>query len=516
MVLESSKQRGPLLKQRTPTTAPQIETTVWSLLISIAIHTAAVALVSFSLVLLQSQTKRAPVEMNTISFLEDPSIHETAESNESLEQDLAENEQAIHEVNKDIELSEEVTQSLDVIEKRSAQQSEERIKKSDDTLKRSRKLQTTNNEVRGKGASSKADSDLKHIDLNSSTGDLKQRIKKGSLVLEGGSKKTEQSVQDALSWLARHQNKQGHWNAASWNRKCQKKSCHIFAHDRGFANCNVGVTALATLAFLGNGQSHRRGAYKKIVQRALSWLLAAQRYTVAHGFRATHDVYNHALATMALCELYVLSEDRSLLEPARKSVAIVLKARNKNAVWRYGMQAGNNDASVSGWMILALKAGRHADIPIPNKALANSRAWFKKVTNNRGMASYTPGSRPSHAMTAVALLSRIFCGENTNHADFQSGAQRLLEAPPSWNDGRGNFYYWYYGTYALFQIGGKHWKRWNHSMKKTLLSRQFTSGCEKGSWKATGLWCRSGGRVYATAMAALTLEIYYRFKRAPR
>ena len=33
----------------------------------------------------------------------------------------------------------------------------------------------------------------------------------------------------------------------------------------------------------------------------------------------------------------------------------------------------------------------------------------------------------------------------------------------------------------------------------------------RGSWEPVGRWCGVGGRVYATALNALTLEVYYRY-----
>jgi len=36
------------------------------------------------------------------------------------------------------------------------------------------------------------------------------------------------------------------------------------------------------------------------------------------------------------------------------------------------------------------------------------------------------------------------------------------------------------------------------------------AGSLKGSWDPDPVWGGHGGRVYATAMAALTLEVYYR------
>ena len=41
-----------------------------------------------------------------------------------------------------------------------------------------------------------------------------------------------------------------------------------------------------------------------------------------------------------------------------------------------------------------------------------------------------------------------------------------------------DFYYWYYGTYAMFQVGSDKWKRWNDAMQKALLPNQRTGGCD--------------------------------------
>ena len=74
-------------------------------------------------------------------------------------------------------------------------------------------------------------------------------------------------------------------------------------------------------------------------------------------------------------------------------------------------------------------------------------------------------------------------------------------------------FYWYWGSYALFQYGGKKWLTWNEAMKNALLSTQRQGGCADGSWDPVGKWGMVGGRVYSTAINTLTLEIYYRYAR---
>ncbi len=82
-----------------------------------------------------------------------------------------------------------------------------------------------------------------------------------------------------------------------------------------------------------------------------------------------------------------------------------------------------------------------------------------------------------------------------------------------------DFYFWYYATLCMFQMGDKHWNTWNVNMKKALLGHQRKGGPMDGSKKdVDGSWdptsgghVSSGGRVFSTALGALTLEVYYRY-----
>ncbi len=79
---------------------------------------------------------------------------------------------------------------------------------------------------------------------------------------------------------------------------------------------------------------------------------------------------------------------------------------------------------------------------------------------------------------------------------------------------RTNFYYWYYATLALYQHGGEPWSRWNAAMRDRIVGLQHASGHRAGSWDPDeSLYGSKGGRIYCTALAALTLEVYYRYLR---
>ena len=120
-------------------------------------------------------------------------------------------------------------------------------------------------------------------------------------------------------------------------------------------------------------------------------------------------------------------------------------------------------------------------------------------------------------MTAVALLCRFFMGQDRRPRSRSWRSTRdLLEGEARRCGIRTDYgcdmYYWYYGSYAMFQMGGsKYWKPWNSALKKAVLESQRKDGDFKGSWDPDCAWGYAGGRVYSTACMVLCLEVYFRY-----
>jgi hypothetical protein len=125
------------------------------------------------------------------------------------------------------------------------------------------------------------------------------------------------------------------------------------------------------------------------------------------------------------------------------------------------------------------------------------------------LASYRPNEQPSRPMTAEALVCRQFLGTARGSLATEEAADYLLGELPTRE--RINLYYWYYGTLAMYQVGGEHWQRWNAALQAALLDQQITDGNLAGSWDPKCIWGGYGGRVYSTSMSALCLEVYYRY-----
>jgi len=178
--------------------------------------------------------------------------------------------------------------------------------------------------------------------------------------------------------------------------------------------------------------------------------------------------------------------------------------------WRYA--AGDRgDTSQLGWQVMVLSSARNAGIGGLEQAESRARLFLQSVSSGRagGLASYRAGERPSVAMTAEALVCRLFLGLPSDHPVVGEAVAMIGGSPP--DAASPNAYTWYYATLASFHVGGPQWDRWNGQLQRALLPLQRRDGgVLDGSWDPDPVWGGHGGRVYSTALAAMTLEVYYR------
>jgi hypothetical protein len=347
---------------------------------------------------------------------------------------------------------------------------------------------------------------------------------------------TATAVTLGLRWLARHQSPDGGWRGDGFASECGKVIAGQCGGP-GYAEHDVGLTGLALLAFLGAGYTHlsrdvldgrTAGA---VVKNGLQWLAARQDREGCVGDRAgSKYMYGHALAALAFAEAYGMTESQRLREPAQKAIDFLVAAQNPYKGWRYTARCGDNDTSVTGWAVMALKSADLSGLAVPRGAYEGARAWLDEVTAADFDVGYNAkdatgpvvveGKNENYAdhdaLVAIAVMSRIFIGTNRSDPRLKGGAERLVRDLPAWDGARIDFYYWYYASLALFQYDGPKgpmWSRWNEHMKNALVLHQQAAkdGCCRGSWEPVDRWGFEGGRVYATAINTLTLEVYYRY-----
>ncbi len=331
--------------------------------------------------------------------------------------------------------------------------------------------------------------------FNGRSGAMKSTL----LALYGGTKETQQAVELGLAWLSRNQASDGGWS---------KRGPYA---DGGVAENRTAATAMALLAFLGDGNTHLKGPYAANVDKGIKYLVKQQSRSgfMAKDARGHEQAYAQAQATIVLCELYGMSKDSWLREKAQVAIEYAQEAQSEQGGWRYYPKS-DSDTSITGWFVLALESGSSAGLEVNRSVLYNVEGYLDLAQSSGGAQyGYQPRSRPSPAMTAEGLLCRQYLGWPRNHEPMIRGIDALWEvAPFDYNDRDG--YYWYYATQLLHHYGGEPWKRWNEKMRVELPAKQESRGRERGSWDPQGDRWGDHGRLYATCFSLFCLEVYYR------
>jgi hypothetical protein len=322
----------------------------------------------------------------------------------------------------------------------------------------------------------------------------------------GGTPQSEEAVEQALNWLHRTQSDDGRWDVDGF------KTVGECGGPGDLANEDVAVTGLALLAYLGAGYTHLEYEHQETVRKALDWLLNCE---LDNGdIRGTGQMYGQAIATAALCESYSLTGDARLLEPAQRAVRFIVDAQTPESGWRYEPHR-DSDTSVTGWQILALKSAQIAGIAVPKQTIAWTEHWLDQVRQGAegGLYSYKPGHAVTPVMTAEGAFCQLFMEEQVRSKGQAESTAYIMQNLPAWDPEkrRVHLYYWYYATLALHLAGAPEFDAWNAALCKALLDGRRTSGAAAGSWDPVCHLGPRGGRIYSTAMAALCLEVYYRF-----
>ena len=332
----------------------------------------------------------------------------------------------------------------------------------------------------------------------------------------GGNDESERAVESSLHWLASVQERNGSWNAKAFGAGQVKLDENGVDRDYAGRDADSGVTALSILAFLGAGYTHEEGQYSDNVDRALRWLVSQQRQdgNLGHGAGHFAAMYCHGIATYAIAEAYGMQNDPTsntmLRDPLVRAVRYILQNQNPDGGWRY-IKGQKSDISMFGWQLMALKSAEIAGVSIPSDAKTKMVGFLRQrsLGDHGGLASYRDDESPTASMTAEALFCKQMLGMRRDNAASQEAAEYILTRLP--RRSQFNEYYWYYGTVAMYQYGGASWQTWNEAIRDILISEQVSTGQFAGSWEPVSPWAKYGGRIYATALSTLCLEVYYRF-----
>jgi hypothetical protein len=317
----------------------------------------------------------------------------------------------------------------------------------------------------------------------------------------GGSAASEAAVARGLEWLARHQAPDG-----SWRFDLSACRCDGACRNPGSVRSTTAATGIALLPFLGAGQTHERGEHAQTVTRGLYYLMSKMQATPRGGDLSEGTMYGHGVATLALAEALGMTRDRMLVPYVRDAVRFLETSQDMHGGgWRY-LPGQPGDTTVTAWQLAALKSAALAGVEVPSPTIHGICEFLDRVQVHGGEGyGYIAPQKDRPCTSAIGLLCRIYTAW-PEQATLDRGLAKLAARGPD----REAVYQNFYLSQALLLRNHPAWPRWNAKNRDQLVARQDGVGHEAGSWSFADADTAPGGRLGHTALAILTLEVYYR------
>jgi squalene cyclase len=294
--------------------------------------------------------------------------------------------------------------------------------------------------------------------------------------------RSRESVERGLAYLAQAQAEDGSYGSSRFQR-------------------HVGITSLACLAFMADGNMPGRGEYGPNVQRGLDFILSHANESGLIVADASHGpMYGHGFATLFLGEVYGMTGDPRVRETLLKAVRLIVTTQNPEGGWRYQPRPFDADLSVTICQVMALRSARNAGLSVPKETIDRAIAYVRQCQNpaDGGFKYMLNSGGSAFPRSAGAVASLYYAGVYEDDALTKGLA--YLEAGTgntAFRAGGHYFYGHYYAAQAMFLAGGEHWERWYPKMREQLVSSQI----------ADGSWSSGQGGSYGTSMSLLILQI---------
>ncbi len=288
---------------------------------------------------------------------------------------------------------------------------------------------------------------------------------------------------------------------------------------------NNAINAMAVLAFLSRGHVPGRGKYGDTVEGGVTKpgvLTLARKFIISQQSKVKGtegyfgpQMYHHGMCTLALAELYGMDPDPDLEVSLRLAVDCILRSQGPKGGWNYNPSPLDGDLSVSVMAIVAMRAARNAEIPVPEVAIKKAIAYVKDMGTPTGVGyGYSPkGGGMTVQTSAAGTLSLQLLGAYDDPQIPKTLDYLAATVKPTWKaGGAGYFYYFhYYAMQAFYQHGGKQWNEWHGPVREMLLANKN----DDGSWDvpdgSEGTYISKENKAYSTALATLVLNIYQHY-----
>jgi len=354
--------------------------------------------------------------------------------------------------------------------------------------------------------------------------------------------RTRAAIAEGTRFLMSLQQSDGSWLSDAGKKI--NSTYKLFPEGKGIPH--VGVTGLAVLSLLAGGHLPGRGPYGAAMDRAVRFLTVNMD---EHGYIASGKagsrtrMYSHAFATLALAEVYGVSQQPRLRQKVQDAIEFTVKCQNQNGGWRYVPFTNDSDMSVTVCQIVALRAARNVGIKVPQATIDRALGYILRsaISSEDGSGPagaywYQPHdqrfNRDSFALCAAGLTALFQAGlyEDAQVRAYRDSHDDGRQTPPppiarsvrymqeQYHEEYArnpDHYFYYYGNYyaaqAMYQLAGHEqgkamWRRWYTTVRNHLLQRARSA--KDGDGKRIRYWQSNvdSTHAYATACALLVLQ----------
>lgn len=339
----------------------------------------------------------------------------------------------------------------------------------------------------------------------------------------GGTPQVEAAVKKSLQWLKGRQNADGSWGKDN----------------------NVAMTGLVLLTYLGHCEGTQSVEYGDNVTKGITYLINVGMKNsgrLGSNLADNHYVYEHGIATYALCEALTFSRTLQFKVPeleatVEKAVDIIVKGQTKGGSWDYKYADSNrDDLSVAGWQMQALKAAKASNVKIDNydKVMRNAVEYLSKGAYlGDGKFAYSDKGGKA-AMTAVGALC-LQQHEKGNTSPVRESVKLIMDGleirekkkpkdkfsiiySMEYSGPDFDIYASYYAAQVMRNAGGKEWDAMNSAILADILPAQKEDGSFNFEGTTNGIVVAGGSKgagssrdIYNQTLNTLILEVYYRF-----
>lgn len=291
----------------------------------------------------------------------------------------------------------------------------------------------------------------------------------------------EKAIEEAQNWLAERQRQDGSW-------------------DTRYGRNNAGEIAYAILALMVNGSVPGEGKFAKEVGRGLQFLLNSQRENglIMGASDSQGPMYQHALATLAILEIYGMTQNPRTRSAASKAVNLIIETQHEGGGWRYQPKITPGDISISVMQVMALRAAVETGLHVPDETIERAIRFIKNCFHEEEKGfTYMPNHNgAAFPRTGAGLVCLQTVGLHDDPIIPDVVKYLMNNAFPEKEDSH-QWYGHYYTSIALYHYGGSPWKTYYPKIRKKILNE----------WKGDDY----GYHILNTAWRILILGVPYRY-----